>query len=138
MGAEANLKMKLFASLLAATQAAVTTLTADKCMICEFTGFADSEDSALDMLAGTEKVTLLTVKPTGTANSPFDSYSATIPDIATFPDNDVLSMTTVNPCIAGGFSGAFDESMASGAIRNPTTDEQSDYCVATFFMYHAK
>lgn len=28
--------------------------------------------------------------------------------------------------------------MASGAIRGPTSSEQSDYCVATFYLYHAK
>ena len=28
--------------------------------------------------------------------------------------------------------------MASGAIRYPLSSEQDDYCVATFYMYHAK
>ena len=28
--------------------------------------------------------------------------------------------------------------MATGAIRAPSSSEQSDYCVATFYLYHAK
>ena len=53
------------------------TPVADSCIICEFTGLASSEEDALDMLSGTEKVT----------------FSA---DFATnIADGDVKSMTTV-------------------------------------------
>ena len=49
--------MNILTIFLVALQASATTPVTDECFICEFTGFAATEDDALDMLSGKEALT---------------------------------------------------------------------------------
>ena len=80
----------------------------DQCMICEYVGVASSEENAIAMLEG----------------------SATLID-GTTDATDVLI-----PCAVGSRSSAFDEAVVADFIK--LDNQNSQYCTAKFFIYHAK
>ena len=80
----------------------------DQCMLCEYVGVASSEENAIAMLEGSATV--------------IDGTS----DVA-----DVLI-----PCAVGSRSSAFDEAITADFIKLDT--QNSEYCTAQFFIYHAK
>ena len=92
------------------TQAADSTgsQSSDQCMICEYVGVASSEENAIAMLEG----------------------SAEVIDGTT----DVTDVRI--PCAVGSRSNAFDEALAADFIQ--LDNQNSEYCTAKFFIYHAK
>ena len=95
---------------LSSTPAADSTgsQSSDQCMICEYVGVASSEENAIAMLEG----------------------SAVVID-GTTDVTDVLI-----PCAVGSRSNAFDEAIAADFIK--LDNQNSEYCTAKFFIYHAK
>ena len=43
-----------------------------------------------------------------------------------------------NPCAVGALSPAFDEALQSGDIEISDSKDEAVYCVARFFVFHAK
>ena len=85
------------------------TTVADRCLICDYVGFADSEATALEMLSG--------VDAAGTA-------STLAPVCAT--------VATVDP----DFSEA---SLNGGIAKGKySTVADKSYCIGLFFIYYAK
>ena len=80
----------------------------DQCMLCEYVGVASTEENAIAMLEG----------------------SATVID-GTSDVTDVLI-----PCAVGSRSSGFDEAIVADFIKLDT--QNSEYCTAQFFIYHAK
>jgi len=109
--------MKIFAPLLALLGGTYAAADDDACMICEFVGVADSEESAQSMMEVT------TGSPTGT------------PALRAATNLGSTAVDDLNPCLHGSRSKGFDEAVASGAI---VKDQTSTNCVSKFFIYHAK
>ena len=49
-----------------------------------------------------------------------------------------LTILLRNPCAIGSLSPAFDEALQSGDIEISDDKDEAVYCVARFFVFHAK